>query len=104
MFAHHVRRRDRNRRRPRRPASLATVVAHRNRLAPTPTHRAGAVSRPAARDAPRPDRAGGTRCHHADVEERAAGGPTRDASPLAPRRFQGSLALALPAPAAVASP
>jgi len=35
MFAHHVCRRDRNRRRPRRPASLATVVAHRNRLAPT---------------------------------------------------------------------
>jgi hypothetical protein len=55
--------------------------------------------RPAAGDAARPDRAGGTRCHHADVEERAAGGPPRDASPLAPRRLQGSLALALAQPA-----
>ena len=45
---------------------------------------------------------GGTRCHHANVDECAAGGPTRDASPLAPRRLQGSLALALPARADVA--
>jgi len=94
MFAHDVRHRDRARRRSRRPVSLATVVAHRNRLAPTPTHRAAPVGRPTARDAARPDRAGGTRRHHADVEERAASGPTRDASSLAPRGLQGSVALA----------
>jgi malate/lactate dehydrogenase len=46
--------------------------------------------------------AGGARCHHTDVEERAAGGPTRDASSLAPRRLQGSLALAQSARADVA--
>src|ERR1017187_3421573 len=48
----------------------------------------------AARGAIRPNRPGRTRRCHPDVEERPAHRPTRDPSSLAPRRLQGSLALA----------
>src|ERR1019366_5175924 len=50
------------------------------------------VARP--RGAVRPNRPGRTRRRHPDVDERPAHRPTRDLSSLAPRRLQGSLALA----------
>jgi|CZKU01.1.fsa_nt_gi hypothetical protein len=56
----------------------------------------------AARGAIRPNRPGRTRRCHPDVEERPAHRPTRDPSSLAPRRLQGSLAVAEPNAARVA--
>src|ERR1700685_2595454 len=74
-----------------RHVSLTNVPPHRARLAPAPTHGAATLGRQAARHAVRPDRPGRPRRHHADLEERAAHCPTRNASSLAPRRLQGSV-------------
>jgi len=68
----HARSRDRARRRRGESLPPALVAARRDRPAPTPTHRSATLG-----------------------QERAADHPTRDASSLAPRRLQGSLAAAV---------
>ena len=96
LFCAHARPRPvtRGRRDGRPPPALGT--ARRDRLAPTPDHRAATLGRQPACDAVGPHRPRRTRSHHADLAERPANRPTRDASSLAPRRLQGALAVAEP--------
>ena len=91
----HARSRARARRHRGESLPPALVAARRDRPAPTPTHRSATLGHRAARDAVRSVRLGRTRCCHTDLEERAPDYPTRDASSLAPRRLQGSLAVAV---------
>src|ERR1019366_1637232 len=98
----HARSRPRARRRRGGRLSPALGVAHRDRLAPPPARRRSTLGCQAARGAVRPNRPGRTRRCHPDVEERPAHRPTRDPSSLAPRRLQGSLAVAEPNAARVA--
>src|ERR1019366_8901799 len=74
----------------------ALGAARRDRLAQTPTHRPATLGCQAASDEIRPNRLGCARHGHPDLDERPAHRPTRDASSLASRRLQGSLAVAEP--------
>ncbi len=74
-----------------RGSLLTEIALLRHQLAHT-----AALGRQAARDAVRPDHLGRARWRHADLEERAAYRSTRNAASLAPRRLQGSLAVAEP--------